>query len=159
YGDRAVDLTFDLWFASDFADLFEVRGVKRARRGTSRRPQVDASSVRLSYLSLDGVSLATSLQFEPAPDELDDARGRYRLSLERGGRASIFTAVSFGNGSAPRPERFFGALRAATRAERRDARRTVDITSSSEAFNDIATRSLVDLRMLMTRTREGDYPY
>ena len=37
YGDRAVDLTLDLWFANDFADLFEVRGVKRARRGTSRR--------------------------------------------------------------------------------------------------------------------------
>ena len=159
YGNRAVDLTLDLWFANDFADLFEVRGVKRARRGTSGRVRLDASSVRLSYLALDGVSLSTSLEFEPEPDQLDEARGRYRLKLEGGERTSIFTAVGFGSESVPKPERFFRALRAAARAQRRDARRAVDVTSSSDAFNDIAARSLADLRMLMTRTRDGDYPY
>jgi glycogen debranching enzyme len=159
YGDRPVDLMLDLWFASDFADLFEVRGVKRARRGTSERAHVDASSVRLSYLAIDGVPLSTSLQFEPDPHDLDQGRARYRLTLKGGERSSIFTAVGFGSDSAPKPERFFRALRAATRAQRRDARRTVGITSSSEAFNDITARSLADLRMLMTRTREGEYPY
>jgi glycogen debranching enzyme len=159
YGDRAVDLTLDLWFANDFADLFEVRGVKRARRGTSGRAQLDASSVRLSYLALDGVSLGTALEFEPEPDKLDEARGRYRLKLEGGERTSIFTAVGFGSESVPKPERFFRALRAAARAQRRDARQAVNVTSSSDAFNDIAARSLADLRMLMTRTRDGDYPY
>ena len=123
YGNRAVDLTLDLWFANDFADLFEVRGVKRARRGTSGRVRLDASSVRLSYLALDGVSLSTSLEFEPEPDQLDEARGRYRLKLEGGERTSIFTAVGFGSESVPKPERFFRALRAAARAQRRDARR------------------------------------
>ncbi len=37
YGDRPVDLTLDLWFANDFADLFEVRGMRRARRGAGER--------------------------------------------------------------------------------------------------------------------------
>jgi glycogen debranching enzyme len=159
YGDSAVDLTLDLWLANDFADLFEVRGVKRARRGTSGRARVDASSVNLSYLALDGVFLSTSLEFEPDPHHLDQGRARYRLVLKGGERTSVFAAVGFGSESVPKPERFFRALRAATRAQRRDARRAVGITSSSDAFNDIAARSFADLRMLMTRTRQGEYPY
>jgi glycogen debranching enzyme len=159
YGDRAVDLTIDLWFANDFADLFEVRGVKRARRGTSRRPQVDSSSVRLSYLALDGVALSTSVQFEPDPHHLNDGRARYHLTLRAGERTSVFAAVGFGDESAPKPERFFRAMRAAMRAQRRIARDAIAIASSSDAFNDIAARSLADVRMLMTRTRDGDYPY
>jgi glycogen debranching enzyme len=159
YGDRAVDLTLDLWFASDFADLFEVRGMRRARRGTSGRAQVDASSARLPYLALDGVLLSTSLQFEPDPHDLDQGRARYHLTLKGGQRTSILTAVGFGKQSVPKPERFFRALRAAAREHRRVAREAVGITSSSEVFNDIATRSFADVRMLITRTRDGNYPY
>ena len=56
YGDRAVDLTLDLWFANDFADLFEVRGhAAGAARHRRDAPQLDASNARLSYLALDGV--------------------------------------------------------------------------------------------------------
>jgi glycogen debranching enzyme len=35
YGPEPVDLTLSLAFASDFADIFEVRGVRRERRGLS----------------------------------------------------------------------------------------------------------------------------
>jgi glycogen debranching enzyme len=159
YGDHPIDLALDLWFASDFADIFEVRGLKRERRGTSARTYVDASTVGLSYLARDGVCLATALAFEPDPHHLDDAKAHYRLALNGGERTSVFTAVSFGSESPAKPERFFRALRAATRAQRRGARHAVGIGSSSDTFNEVAARSLADLRMLMTRTSEGDYPY
>jgi glycogen debranching enzyme len=113
----------------------------------------------MSYLALDGVSLRTSLNFEPKPDDIDQARARYRLRLEPGKRTSIFLTTSFGNVNAPRPDGFFHALRAATRSQRRAVNDTVALSSSSDAFNDIAARSLSDLRMLMTRTPDGDYPY
>jgi glycogen debranching enzyme len=35
HGDRSFDIRLVLAFASDFADLFEVRGMRRARRGTA----------------------------------------------------------------------------------------------------------------------------
>ena len=35
YGDRAVDLQVSILFENDFADLFEVRGSHRERRGTA----------------------------------------------------------------------------------------------------------------------------
>jgi glycogen debranching enzyme len=159
YGDSAAQLSLDLWFANDFADIFEVRGMRRARRGKSDRPRHDAASVRLSYLALDGVSLQTSLNFEPQPDTLDDARARYRIRLEPGGRMSIFTAVGFGADNQPKAAGFFSALRAAMRAQRHSLKSAVSLASPSDAFNDIIARSVTDLRMLMTRTPHGDYPY
>ena len=159
YGGQTIDLTLDLWFANDFADIFEVRGCKRERRGRSARTKVDASAARLSYLALDGVALSTVLDFEPDPHHLDEAKAHYRLTLKGGERTSIFTAVGFGSTSPARPERFFRALRAATRAQRRATRGAIGIGSSSDSFNDIAARSLADLRMLLTRTADGDYPY
>lgn len=159
YGNRTIDLSPDLWFASDFADLFEVRGMRRTRRGKGERAQFDAANARLSYLALDGVSLCASVNFEPKPDHLDDGRARYRLRLEAGQRASIFTATGFGHDTSPRADGFFRALCAATRSQRRAVRHAVKLSSSSDAFNDISARSLSDLRILMTRTPQGDYPY
>jgi glycogen debranching enzyme len=159
YGEQTVDLSLDLLFASDFADLFETRGMKRARRGAGGPAKVDMSNARFSYLALDGVSLCTSLNFEPHPHDLDATRAHYQLRLEPDQRVSIFAAVGFGQQTAPRPERFLRALRAALRSQRRATKHAVALSSSSEAFNDIAARSMSDLRMLMTRTRHGDYPY
>ena len=35
HGDTSIDLNLSLAFANDFADLFEVRGLRRERRGTA----------------------------------------------------------------------------------------------------------------------------
>src|ERR1044071_4591551 len=40
HGSSPVDLRISVHFGSDFADLFEVRGLKRERRGTSGRPSI-----------------------------------------------------------------------------------------------------------------------
>src|SRR5919204_38 len=37
HGERAVDLRLTMLFDSDFADLFEVRGLRRERRGSASR--------------------------------------------------------------------------------------------------------------------------
>jgi len=34
YGDEVIDLQLTILFENDFADLFEVRGTRRERRGT-----------------------------------------------------------------------------------------------------------------------------
>lgn len=159
YGDRQVDLSLDVWFANDFADVFEVRGMRRPRRGKGEPPQLGVASARISYRALDGVGLNTLLHFEPSPDDLDPTRARYQLHLDARQRRSIFITTGFGNANAPQPDRFFRALRTATRSQRHAAKHTAALTSSSDAFNDIAARSFSDLRMLMTRTPHGDYPY
>ena len=61
YGARPVDIPFRLRFAADFADIFEVRGVTRKRRGERLEDIVEADSVILSYRGLDDVVRRTHI--------------------------------------------------------------------------------------------------
>src|SRR5215472_8388790 len=54
-----ISLTFDL--DADFADIFEVRGTRRARRGERLEPVVDGKTVRIGYRGLDGETRWTAL--------------------------------------------------------------------------------------------------
>src|ERR1700692_315307 len=69
FGDRAADLRLVILFDSDFADLFEVRGLRRDRRGAVTRRLVGSDQVLLSYRGLDGVTRRTRLTFDPPPDQ------------------------------------------------------------------------------------------
>ena len=70
HGDRAAHLTLSLRFASDFADLFEVRGLRRARRGSGSVAVRSPNEAVLSYQGLDAKLRRTVLTFDPAPEAL-----------------------------------------------------------------------------------------
>ena len=65
FAAEAVRLDLDWSFGADFADVFEVRGLKRERRGTLLPPLVEEATVRLSYQGLDGVERTSILAFDP----------------------------------------------------------------------------------------------
>jgi glycogen debranching enzyme len=67
YASGPLALDVELRFGADFADLFEVRGERRPRRGTQHRPETAADGVTLSYTGLDGRRRGTRLRFDPAP--------------------------------------------------------------------------------------------
>src|SRR5581483_7973691 len=48
-GERAVDLDLAIDFDNDFADIFEVRGLRRQRRGVARANVTGPDSVTLNY--------------------------------------------------------------------------------------------------------------
>src|SRR5262245_31494934 len=52
YGARAVNLALSLSYDSDFADLFEVRGARRARRGVAVRKVTAPDEVTFTYTGL-----------------------------------------------------------------------------------------------------------
>lgn len=68
YGSLPVDIPFGLRFAADFADIFEVRGVTRERRGERLEDVVESDSVTLSYKGLDDVTRRTHLVVSPDPN-------------------------------------------------------------------------------------------
>ena len=88
----ALDLT--LHFNSDFADLFEVRGIQRARRGTGNAKVVAPDQVLLSYHGLDGAPRRTRLNFDPAPTKLAPTVASYRIELAPHEAKPIFLAVA-----------------------------------------------------------------
>jgi glycogen debranching enzyme len=67
---RPVEVHVVLHFAADFADVFEVRGARRAKRGQTRRPRVEGAAVVLGYGGLCGRTYESIVSFGVAPSEL-----------------------------------------------------------------------------------------
>lgn len=81
FGSEPRRLRLDLFFDSDFLDLFEVRGLKREKGGELQVPLVSESSVQLSYVGLDDVRRELDIRFEPAPRKLKANSAYYRLDI------------------------------------------------------------------------------
>src|SRR4029077_10294420 len=82
FSDRPLRLRLTYRFASDFADLFEVRGEHRKARGESRAALVSNHGVMLRYLGLDEIERVTQLAFFPAPKALTTARADFEIALK-----------------------------------------------------------------------------
>jgi len=158
---RQHQLTIGIEFAADFADLFEVRGQRRARRGQVSIERRSDSSIELRYLGLDGVERVTSLAFEPAPTRLDDATARFEFSLGPGQGVRLVMRIAFGSRSLGDAvaRSFYTSLRTARRALRDSSGRAASLDSSNSVFNEMARRSIADLYMLITETEHGPYPF
>jgi glycogen debranching enzyme len=159
HADHPIALDLTLHFNSDFADLFEVRGIQRARRGTGSAKVVAPDQVLLSYHGLDGVARRTRLTFDPAPTRLAPTVASYRIELAPHEAKPIFLAVACNEPGLERPVPFFRGLLAAHRELRAGTRNLTTVETSNELFNEVLCRSAADLCMLMTDTPQGRYPY
>ena len=81
FDDRRRRFQLGIAFAADFADLFEVRGAHRKRRGEAKEPEIDDARVTLSYIGLDKRQRSTTLRFDPKPTTLSGDRAVYVLDL------------------------------------------------------------------------------
>jgi len=158
YGDHAIDLQLSILFDNDFADLFEVRGAHRERRGTATAKLHGDDRVMLAYQGLDAKMRRTALNFDPPPDELTVCAAIYNLHLAPGERRPIFLSISCDRtDSLPAP--FLRSLLASRREMREVTSERTSVVTSNERFNEILCRSAADLEMLMTDTPQGRYPY
>lgn len=161
FDQKSHHISMAVTFASDFADLFEVRGAKRTRRGERHPPVIGDGRVVLSYTGLDGRRRVTTLSFEPAPTQLTGNRAVFEFDLAPRESRTLFMEVNCrpeGMNQAP-AFGFFGALRDARRDLRRLSGRAAAISTSNDVFNEGVRRSVSDLYMLVTDTAEGPYPY
>ena len=155
---RRIDL--EISFAADFADVFEVRGSRRAARGVMGAPEVGADHVKLSYDGLDGVRRETIVRFAPAPARLSSRRAHFSFDLAPGEWRSLFVEIACGpTRQVSGQRRFLTALRDSKRALHRSSSRAAAISSTNDSFNETMRRSVSDLYMLLTETPEGPYPY
>jgi glycogen debranching enzyme len=159
HGDRRASFDLTLLFDSDFADLFEVRGEKRSRRGIGTGKLRGAADVALEYKGLDGRVRTTALHFNPRPTHLTANMAVYRLDLAPQEVNSLFVTVSCNKAPDDKPARFFPGLLAHRREMRRSTAGATSIETSNNIFNEVLCRSMADLNILMTETPQGRYPY
>ena len=119
HGDRAASFDLTLLFDNDFADLFEVRGEKRPRRGIGSSKLLGPADVVLEYNGLDGKSRSTALHFDPRPTRLAVNAATYHLELAPQQVTSLFVAVSCNK---PAAHQAGAVLSRAAGASPRDAR-------------------------------------
>src|SRR5262249_20394014 len=119
YGDDRIKIDLTFAFDSDFADLFEVRGLRREHRGIAGCSVVDQSRVLMTYQGLDRRLRRTLLEFDPIPTFLRAQSATYHLSLAPRQMCPIFLSSSCDREPERRPAPFLRGLRAATRELRR----------------------------------------
>ena len=158
HGAHPLSLVLSITFANDFADVFEVRGMRRPRRGTSSIRLNAPHEVVLSYLGLDTVVRVTSIYFDPAPTQLSRREATYQIALPSHGAVALCVAIRC-NPSVPQPAPFLRGLLLAHRELRQAALGAAVVQTSNPLFDDILCRSMADLAMLKTDTPQGLYPY
>ncbi len=159
HGDRPISIRLELVFGSDFADLFEVRGQRRERRGTSRQRVTGPNAAVLHYEGLDDEVRQTSLLFDPRPSGLSDNSASYRLNLAPQQSMAVFVSAECSRAGAAKQLPFFKSMVLARRALKLATHNTTTIRTSNDVFNEVLCRAMSDLYMLVTDTPEGPYPY
>jgi glycogen debranching enzyme len=159
HGAAPVSLEVMVEFDSDFADLFEVRGMRRPARGFLEKKVVGKNTVMLRYTGLDDKVRETTLTFDPEPTELKTTGARYALTLAPGLAWRQFVTVTCDGRGRPAAPSFLRGLLQARRDLAGKPQDVAAIETSNTVFNEIVCRSLADLRMLMTATPQGKYPY
>jgi glycogen debranching enzyme len=159
HGDRVASFDLTLLFDNDFADLFEVRGERRPRRGTGASRLTSPVDVALEYGGLDGAARSTALHFDPRPTRLAVNSATYHLDLAPQQITSLFVTASCNQLGPHPPAPFFRGLLAHRREMRLLTAGATSIETSNNIFNEVVCQAMADLNMLMTETPQGRYPY
>lgn len=164
HGSHAANVVITFRFAADFADIYEVRGLRRKERGQDLDPELSDGRVILSYRGLDGVLRRTHLHFAPRPEYLNAGCAQYHIALSPGQSAVCYLSAVCERDSissaASKPLLFFDQARVAARSAIEKQKAELTRTESSNGqFNAWVKRAASDLHMLITELPTGPYPY
>ena len=152
-------LTLSIAFDNDFADIFEVRGIRRNRRGKVWRSVVSGNDAVLSYEGLDGKRRETALNFEPAPAQLSRTMATYTLNLKASSKQELFITASCRGRRGQSVAPFFRGLRNAQRELNAATANVASVETSNSTLNELLCRAMSDFYMLVSATEQGSYPY
>jgi glycogen debranching enzyme len=158
---EAVQVPLAVRFDADFRDVFEVRGTHRARRG--RRLEEGATlsdATLLRYEGLDGVERRTRVRWDPVATRGEDGGLVFTVTLESHEAVEFELSIACEVGDEARPSLRYAHVVASTKADLQEQEaRECAIETSNESANRWLRRSAADLRMMVTETPHGVYPY
>ena len=145
---------------ADFADLFEVRGTKRNRRGRRLETVTSKDGISLGYAGLDRVDRWVTVRCAPAPTTVHPGEILCDTLLPAGKVVQWELTISCDIDRQSRGDLSYDrALVAVERALHSAKADDCLIVTSNEQFNVWLNRSLADLHMMVTDTLDGPYPY
>ncbi|MDL1956740.1 MAG: amylo-alpha-1,6-glucosidase [Candidatus Desulfofervidus auxilii] len=154
-----INLPIFIAFDADFADIFEVRGVKRKKRGERLKAIIKGDAIILGYKGLDGVFRQTNIAFYPSPSEIFPSQVKFHLNLAPKETATLFLTINCIESGASQSLSYEDALLRTKKVLKELRERTCVIFTSNEQFNAWLNRSFSDIFMMLTETPFGLYPY
>ncbi|WP_027718130.1 glycogen debranching N-terminal domain-containing protein [Desulfovirgula thermocuniculi] len=164
-----VMVTLQIRVGADFLDIFEVRGLKREKRGELLPPVASREMILFGYRGLDGVHRYTRISFSPHPDEVIGGResglveAHFSLTLLPGKKVYLYMQVKPFLGEKPStlPPRGKGAIPSGfSRAVRKSytlyekwKQECTQFESDNVFLTNMLRRNITDLYALRT-----DYP-
>jgi glycogen debranching enzyme len=158
FGSGRVSLRLSFGFDSDFADVFEVRGMRREKRGRLGRASL-SDQVILTYQGVDDIARDLRLVFSPTPTTLERASAEYLIELQPQESRRIFVTSECNEQSNTSSYTFLRGLRDARRERRALTSDAASVETSNEILNEVLCRAAADIRILTTKTATGPYPY
>lgn len=160
-GVDRVAASIQLNFRADFADIFEVRGMKREARGLDLAPIFERDRLTLAYHGLDGVIRRTLLRFTPTSHETTADHARFDLDLAPRQEVviDVVAMCSRGDETKTDPPDFDSAAAEAAAALERSKAGACRIGACESRFDSWLRRSESDIHMMTSDLKTGPYPY
>jgi glycogen debranching enzyme len=160
YTAEPAEFRLQLAFEADFEDMFVVRGMHPGKRGKLHAPIWHGEMLTFRYDGADGHVRTAALHFSRPPDARHQGELTYRLCLQHQQHWQLKVTCELHDARTghleSRPDRSGGA-----RAKDREHAQSgslaggTQIETSNPLFNEIITRSFLDLHMLSMR-QQGD---
>jgi glycogen debranching enzyme len=160
YGMESLSVPLSILFDADFADIFEVRGMTRERRGRLLPPDRGRDFLVLGCDGLDGIERRTRIQVSPPPREMLEREMKFRFDLQP--KEDLTLTVSIACEQAEQRAVVPGYSEATRHAEsemKSALRVTPRVSSPNSRFNDWIRRSSADVQMMTVGNPEANYPY
>ncbi len=160
YGLVPVELWFSIFVTADFADIFEIRGMVRRRRGRFFDDLVELDGLVFAYEGLDGVLRRTRIRCSPKPESISPSVLKFRTRLEPKAQQEFYLTVSCeGLDPQPRVQPYQSASEELQDSIRHSNSLTCTMRTPLEGINRWLDRSTSDLHMMLTKCGPDMYPY
>ncbi len=159
YGIDRHSFQVSMDISADYADIFEVRGQRRPRRGHYLSPVVEPGGLRIPYVGLDNVARTTHVTATPHPDNISESEMCFNLTLAPREKQIIDIAIACEIETSLPILQYEAALSAVNQRLQLSHRGMAEVSTSSDEFNKWINQSVEDIFMLTTQTEHGPYPY
>jgi glycogen debranching enzyme len=157
---EALRVGVELRFAADFRDIFELRGLVRARQGTREGVREDGQGISFVYHGLDDVRRVTRCEVSGATTDWDGAEARLTLELAPQEERTIDVLVTCeAEGCTPRLCCGFPEAEATREREHRLWQlERAQVSASDTGLGAVVAQAFADVFMLTTPP-EPDTPH
>jgi glycogen debranching enzyme len=160
HGLDAVAVSLVWHFEADYADIYEVRGMKRQARGQDLTAEVTANGVTLGYCGRDDVVRRTLLRFDPPPTAATASSVRHEILLDAREAITLVATIACERVTTASPPLTFAQAQTAAQTDLR-RRKAADcgVYTSDAQVDGWIGRAMTDVRLLTTELPTGPYPY